>query len=588
MTLLFNSTKILDQKSVIGCIQTCNEPDDYENWPNLLKKCSNCDCPLFPLSTEGKNTCDCPICHPKSEFSSKTYRIPLTRENSAETGLAARNHFFFIFDIAMPPKILFNYIQALYESITESDTVSIICITNNVIFATVINGLLVFDVFDNQESVRSLKHYVIRKKDIIDVVLPSISSIYALTPAYLEPISNPFFGLQCILQAISSKNDSDYNSFFINVKFSCMLFFYRSICNLQVSEAETLGESLQETGVIVHFGGPPEFRRFSAVAHYNFGCIFETTSKSTSKIFENLKLNPNENGINPNDAIFDTFNDSDCQPSIIKHLVKLSRPNNKVKLIAPRSVTFIKTTGCAGSVNTKELSAMLDLNAMVGGSVKIQIESNHDNIIHLLEIVKTHPIANSLSIKNDTNSNADTNIHNGFVFLKLHTLRADSGETNRSVTSNILLKGYASDILRAAWDGDDIKKLANSYLTKDIQEIISNTCLSTINEREEAESLKRISPHSPLFSPVSLMQTNVLRLYYVLMNYGKCNLTTQLIERDDCTIIITPPIAYIYKKQLEIRFNLDEFLPGNIWPFSTRIVDDDEFKKLRLFYKVGT
>lgn len=589
MTLLFNTTKILDPDSTIGCIQTCNEPEIYENWPSLIKKCKKCNCPLFPLSDDNRNNCECPICNPKLEFSDKTYRIPLTKENSSVNECAVRNHFFFIFDIVMPQKILFSYIHALYDSITESDTVSIICITNNIIFATAINGLLVFDVFDNQSTVRSLSHYIIRKKDLLDVVLPSISSIYALTPAELEQVSNPFFGLKCVLQTITTNSESEYEPFF-NVKFSCLMFFYRPICNLQVSDAESLGESLQESNIVVHFGGPPEFRRFSAVTHYCFGSIFETTSPV--KFNANSKPT-NDLSYNPNDVIFDAFKEADCQPSIIKHLVKLSRPNSKVKLIAPRSITFTKTTGCSGTVNTKELTTMLDLNAMVGGSVKIQIDTNHSEIIRLLEIVKTHPIANSLSIiKEQTvseyNDNSNKNIHNGFVFLTLHTLRNNSDETNKSITSTVLLKGFASDVLRSVWDGDDISQTSNAFLTKDIQEAIANNSLSTIDVKEEKEALKRISSTCSIFNRISLMQTNVLKLYYVLMNNGKCNLTNQLIERDDCNVIVTPPIAYIYKKKPDAHFNLDDSLPLNTWPFSTKIVNDDEFRNLRLFYKVGT
>lgn len=592
MTLLFNSTKILDSNSTIGCIQTCNEPEIYENWPSSIKKCSQCGCPLFPLLSDNKNSCECPICNPKLEFSDKTYRIPLPKTNSSDC--AVRNHFFFIFDIVMPQKILYNYIHALYESITDSDTVSIICITNNAIFATAINGLLVFDVFDNQSSVRSLSHYVIRKKDLLEVVLPSISSIYALTPAELEPMSNPFFSLKCVLQTISLNSETEYESAFLNVKFSCLMFFYRPICNLQVSEAENLGESLQESNIIVHFGGPPEFRRFSAVSHYCFGCIFETTPIIKFDLNTTPpQTNNNCNNFNPNDAIFDAFKDSNCQPSIIKHLIKLSRPNSKVRLVAPRSITFTKTTGCLGSVNTKELTTMLDLNAMVGGSVKIEVDSDHSEIIRLVEIIKTHPITNaSLFTKNpnagDFNNNTDNNIHNGFIFLTLHTLRNNSGEVNRSITSSILLKGFASDVLRAIWDGEDIKITSIKYLTKDIHESISNTSLSTIDVNEEKEALKRISSPNSLFSPISLMQSNVLRLYYILMNYGKCNLTTQLIERGDCSVIIAPPIVYIYKKMQDNQFNLDDVLPTNTWPFSTKIVNDDEFRKLRLFYKVGS
>ena len=97
MTLLFNTTKILDPDSTIGCIQTCNEPEIYENWPSLIKKCEKCNCPLFPLSDDSKNTCECPICNPKLDFSNKTYRIPLSKANSSVSECAVRNHFFFIF-----------------------------------------------------------------------------------------------------------------------------------------------------------------------------------------------------------------------------------------------------------------------------------------------------------------------------------------------------------------------------------------------------------------------------------------------------------------------------------------------------------
>ncbi|OHT16773.1 hypothetical protein TRFO_41574 [Tritrichomonas foetus] len=481
MTLLFNSTKVLDNKSLLGCVQINLEPESYLFFSQAIKKCPKCKCPLFPLKNE-KDT-DCPICHPDSDFSNGSYQFGPKS--------IPRNHFFFIFDIEMPQNKLIAYLTELYNSITDDDTISIVCMANNAIFASVKNGLLIFDIYDNPNFVEMLKQYVIEREWIQSVVIPSITSIYALRPAELNPVCDPFFGLRCSLKAASKRPVAFF------------LFFYRKICDLQVSDAEALGEAVSEAKSIVHIGGPPEFRRYSAVTRYSFGSVFGT---------------------------------ADLPASIVRKIVFMSRPSDRTRFYAPRCVTFTKTTGCSGSVNTKEFITKLKLNSMVGGSIRFQCEENKNHIhTRFLESVRTR---------------------NG-TFLTVHTLHKNAANVNENITISLLLKGFASDVLRAAWDGEDFKRTIKEKLTDEIKQAITGTCLADIGNN---------------------LQIDVFRLYYVLLNFGKCNLLYHLKEMPDCSIIIAPPVLYVLKK-LD-NFQIDEIFNQNLWPFYINVVTPDEFKDM--------
>lgn len=567
MTLLFNRSQIGELNSKIGCIQKSEEPEKYENVSSFLSVCQQCNCPLFPLADERSNQLDCPICHPNSDFSKKTFRFL-----QAQKKPTIQNHFVFIFDIAMPPPILFTYINSLYNSIDDSDTISIVCVTNNVIFASVINGLLIFDVYEDGNSAKSLDHYIIKKNDISEVVLPSISSIYTLIPAELDFESNPFIAIQYVLQSLQTPSPNTGMVF--SPRISYLVFFYRSISRLQASDAESLGTSISESNGIVHFGGPPEFRRYSAISHFTFGSMFATTNHQT-KLLESVLTDD----LNQVDLIFNTVKDSYCQPSLIPLFVKLSKSHHQLNLYAPRSVTFLKTTGCSGKVVTKEKTAMLDLKSMNGGSIQIQVDPKQlgGNQLRLLEI----------NIRNHLANDKDEQSNNGYYLLTLHTLNKDSGEEDRKITETLILKAFAFDVLRNAWEGKDLSEAINTYLTPEIKEIICNTSLHGLNFEEEAGLLSRImKPNETFFTPLLLQQMKILRLYYVLLNIGQCDINPKKIEKLDCNIIIAPPVLYVQKKSEEISASVEEILASTTWPFSVLIVDESEFRKLCIYFQV--
>ena len=486
MTLLFNTTKILENSSLQGFIQFCSEPNSFEVNSSNIQKCKICKCPLFQLTD--KNEYDCPICHPNSPFSEKTYKYP--------EKMKSRNHFFFIFDISMPPKSLYAYLQALYNSLYDENTISILCLANNAIFASVVNDLLVFDIYENMNNIKPLKYYTITRSQIQSVVLPSITSVYALTPEELKETADPFFALRCAIKA-AEKTPVSY-----------MLFFYRNVTHLQVSEAEDLGKLVSSSNSIVHFGGPPQFRRFTSVARFSFGAVFVT---------ENMKS------------------------SVIAHLVSLSRINNRLRVYAPKSIRFTKSTR-DGSFVSKDLLTVLKLGFTIGLSIRyeVDVENVKSSNIKLVESTRTE---------------------NG-TFMKIHTLYKENGEIDSSVSDTIILKEFSSNVLRLIWDGEDFKKTIIEKISKEICEIIKGTCMDNIGNN---------------------MQIDILRLYYIRLLFGKCNLSSSYEETDDCKYIIAPPIIYVLKKKDE--FSMPEF-DQYLYPFFISVVTEEEFENLQIKYNV--
>ena len=179
MTLLFDSSILPPEgtNDVFGFIQTSHIPTDFiltKGDPWL--KCKSCGSSLFLLDDE--TSFDCPICHPENSYSKHTFKV-------IDKKLQTKRRHYIVLDISMDLASMASILRQFVECLADTDEVWVVFISEAPIFCCVSNSVLFFDTPASGRDMTvsdpsiSLK-YRISKKQLNDVVIPSVSSVCAL------------------------------------------------------------------------------------------------------------------------------------------------------------------------------------------------------------------------------------------------------------------------------------------------------------------------------------------------------------------------------------------------------------------------
>ena len=354
MTLSFDTTEIKLQSRCFGCLQTLTDPSSFVFLNQKLPKCKKCNSYMFPVN--GNKKIECPFCTPNSDFGSDTYKVPTKSKQK-------RNNFIFIFDILLPFPILTGILNEIYDVLDTIDIITIVFVTNNLIYLSVSDEILYFHVVNNEKEIKNLKNIFLKKSDLINFVIPSIPSLYALLPSDIDMVCNPFDVLIFTLELIKSPSIT-------------MLFLERKISDLNVSKANDIGEMFCRYHSVLHVGSKCDFKKLTAITNQSMGTVFSM----------------------------------ECFYGIIHKLYDISKIIYSFHMYIPTSVEFVKVSGCRGKIHKTTYHSALVLQNFVGGA--IQMKYNNDNepaILRIIEIIKTqngkfitiHTLNNSKPIKID-------------------------------------------------------------------------------------------------------------------------------------------------------------------------------------------
>lgn len=483
MTLLFNTNILPPAPSddLLGCIQMKLQPENPVIVQEMIEKCRNCHSPLFPLDTNELKK-DCPICHPRINYSSKSFRFSGTS--------VPRNHYFLEFDTSIPPEVLYQILNELKDSTNEESTFSVICTTDKLIIGSVSDNTFLVDVYSDVSQVQPSSNYFISKKDFVDVAIPSIFTVFALTPDEPPKMINPFLAIRAASKIARKR------------PFTMLMFVSQPVAGITIQEAEEIGELLISARSIVHIGAKSDFKRLTAAVRSVFGTVFK----------------------------IDYFT-----KGIIQNLLERSKSLDKLDLICPLQFEFKKVTGCTGKVRMSTSASKLKLQNMVGGTIRFQLKDPISGPIKFIERVRT----------------AEGN------FLSVHSFDIGNVVKNEEINRMLVLKAFASDVLREVWLGSSYHNILKTFQVGQITELLSST------------SLKRIGK----------IEFDILPLYFLLCSFGLPDIDIKYNEENETKTIIAPPFIYISSEKI----NEDVFQDGH-WPFGIFTFNDAKISELKKFF----
>ena len=488
MTLAF-SHKLLPNSSdgIFGCVQMSKEPKDSVDASWAKKHCRKCNSLLFPLKSD-ETKFDCPICNHDIEFSEKTYRVQKFSEERKIT--------FFVFDITIPYDTLVFLLNDLYNNVSEKEMISVVCVSDRIMFISVSHGLMQLDTFSSSASLKNPLKNFITKEDLKKVVIPSISSVYALFPDSLENIFDYYDLIKSCMKVSLRK------------PFSLILYSNRHAAPVDADDAQYLSQLVSSSGSVIHIGAINEFKRQTAAARCSFGVVFSVTTVPECGFMKKLDRNP----------------------------------ITKFRIFAPPQFEFTKVTNSTGNMRMSSRLSKLKLTDFRGGSVRMSFDGGRSTSKHvnILEEVKTA---------------------NG-TFLTVHTFeksedeKAFNASINAPVFNTLMLKAFASDLLRAIWNGEKFDRVVPKHIAAAKGLIPTNSSLATIGSNE---------------------QLDILRLYYVLSNYGCSDIETRVVTiseeeegKEGIYALIAPPVMFVLDTENTNKY--EELWNSFDWPFNIKMV----------------
>ncbi|EAY11790.1 hypothetical protein TVAG_106850 [Trichomonas vaginalis G3] len=483
MTVAF-SHKLLppaDCTDIFGCVQQSEEPSGDIIEIKKPKRCRNCKCLMFPLE-DGKRE-DCPLCHPQATFANKTFKFDVKSRE--------RNLIVFVFDITVPLSALNVLLYDLYNNTTDKDTISLILVSDRIVFITIVNGLVVFETYTHSSEITTTISHSFDRETLKNVVIPSISSAFALIPAKLLNVYDYYDIFKC---ACKISNETPFKLF---------LFSNRHCDTINADDAKYISEMVKENDSIIHIGCINEFKRFTAATRSVFGKVFSVTTLPKSGYLSKLGD---------------------------KHV-------NKFRIFAPGAFEFTKVTNSSGNLRMSPNLSKLKLNGFTGGSVRFSFDAGRTDfkILRLLEEVRT----------------------TSGTFLTLHTFNvAESVEKFRESIQNevyntLILKGFASDVLRSVWNGDKFDQILPNLLLP-VKDLLKGTSLHNIGANE---------------------QIDILRLYYVLCSYGNTDIKARIVKMENSEALIVPPSVFILDEDGKSD-KYEEILSKFDWPFELKFIQN--------------
>lgn len=444
------------------------------------KHCRNCHCLLFPL-TDGQRL-DCPICHPEASFANNTYKFSRLAES--------RKLIIFVFDITIPLNSLLLLLNDLYNNITDNETISLICVSDRIVFITVVDGLVVLETYTHHSEIATTIRHSFSRQTLKNVVLPSISSVLALKP---DTFANVYDYYEIFKIACKISN---------SVPFTLFLFSNRHCAPINADDAQFISEMVKENNSIAHIGCINEFKRFTAAARCTFGKVFSVSMIPAGGYFS-----------------------------------KLTEKNlDKFRLFAPSSFEYTKVTNSSGNLRMSEVLSKLKLRAFSGGSVRMSFNPTRTSF-------------KTLRILEESRTNNGT-------FLSLYTfnvaenLQKFKESANQDILNTLILKGFASDVLRGAWNGDKFDQVLPKFLPA-VKDMLNATTLHNMGTSE---------------------QIDIIRLYYVLGKYGITDISARLVKLNGGYALVVPPTLYILTENDNVDYS--ELYSSFEWPIEIKLIQN--------------
>jgi hypothetical protein len=410
-----------------------------------------------------------------------------------DSGLDNRSLFFFIVDFAFSFEKVQQLLSSFVSELDENDSVVVMAVsgpTLAVMYSE--NGVPFFSILDSAASFEPTDLYEVNKEELSRDVLPSLSTLYELISSrHPQPVDI----IRPIQIAVRQAEKE---------KFAVFFFLGSETCPVTVEMAAAAGKSVAAKGGVVHFGSTGQFKRLSAVCHASLGFVY---------------------GI------------AELVPSLIRRLMDGSK-SLAITLVCPRVVEIEKVTGADGRLRVSGSLLKVKLKNVRGCSGRFQVDIGDRKVVTFMEIAK--------------------GVDGKFVSLHRFPV-AESNEQfleklDETVTRNLVLKGFASDLLRGVWAGGDWKKALDKLVAK---KTFRRTCLSDVGERDDRDAM---------------------RLYYVLECFCS-DLINRTIKVEECPVFLAPPIAYVYSEQANVDLKRVEEAVGGEWPFEIRVFGDmDSFR----------
>lgn len=261
MTLLFDSNILPPDgaNELFGFVQTSHLPSEFivtkgERWP----KCPNCGSCFFLLDDE--SSFDCPICHPENTYSKRTFKVI-----DKKCQMKPRNYI--LLDIFMSLDAISSILKQFVDNLSDTDEIWLIFISKVPIFCFISNSVLCFDFpLQSQDKTfcdpRISLRYRMTKKQLSEIVIPSVSSVFALRQLDEETKCDLWLALE---QTFQNRGHEPAIVF---------AFVASSVANVPVSDEFT--ETLEKNrDVVCHIGlNSDGFVRGTMASRGSVGCVF--------------------------------------------------------------------------------------------------------------------------------------------------------------------------------------------------------------------------------------------------------------------------------------------------------------------------
>jgi hypothetical protein len=334
-----------------------------------------------------------------------------------------------------------------------------------------------------QQSFSPTDLYETSKDELLTVLVPSLPALFRLFSGQSDPL-DVLEPLRIIIRESSER------------PFAAFFFLATAVSPFTAERAAAASRAVASNGGVVHFGAAEHFKRLSAVAQSNFGLVFGLADRSLS---------------------------------LPRKLIAASQPI-AVKVYCPRFVELQKVTSGDGSVRSTAHMTLVKLKGLRGCSGRLAVDhgriAGHPRVVRILEVTR-----------NVTGR-----------YIKLHSFEiGGSAGRDEGVTGSLVLKGLASDMLRAAWQGGEWPKIVAQFFKGELVErYASKSCIADLGGRADRDAL---------------------RLFYVLECFGT-ELANRLVPVQDGFLFIAPPVVYAFGDAAIAA--VDEVVLSE-WPFELRI-----------------
>ena len=397
-----------------------------------------------------------------------------------------RKLLFFLFDITIPIEVLNFLLTDLYNNLKEDEKVLLACLSDRIMFISVSHGLMQIDTFSTSQDIKTAIKDFISKEDLKNIIIPSITSIFSLFPENLQNIYDYYDAFKgCVKLSL-------------NQPFTIILYSNRHCDSINADDAFYLSNIVSQHNSVIHVGCSFQIKRITAGTRAAFGTVFMMSEVPEKSILPKLEWR---------------------------------NPLSKFRIFAPSAFEYTKVTNSSGNLRMSSRLAKLKLNNFKGGSVMMAFDRTRvkSQTIKLIEEVRTA---------------------NG-TYISCHSLGISKDQQEFTVSANadilrsVILKCFASDVLRNIWDCQDTTQTIAKFLPKVEQYTKDKTSLSKFGINEDIE---------------------LLRLYYVLNSYGVIDIDVKIIEKDGILTLLVPPVMYVYDPEDTMKYM--EIWDSIKWPFT--------------------